>query len=84
MTAVEREILHALNKAALIAAHRAGDWEAAKILSQKRQRLKKGRRNYCETCGVVLSYGGKRFCSMHHSVSRRNKKVLLERTEIAV
>lgn len=42
------------NKAALIIAHRAQDWEAAKRLSQEKQRLKKEERNRCTVCGVPL------------------------------
>ena len=40
-------------KAALIAAHRAKDWEKAKKLSQLKQKLKK--RRYCKICGVRIN-----------------------------
>lgn len=42
-------------KAQLVAAHRAGDWERAAVLSQEKERLKK--RRYCPHagCGVRIN-----------------------------
>ncbi len=55
------------NKIALVAAHRSGDWETARLLSQARQKLKQVRR--CQICGVRLSSSKlikeKERCRMH-------------------
>lgn len=58
------------NKLALIQAHRSGDWEAARVLSQEKQVLKKKARNYC-WCGAPISPGGtrsaaERTCAVHN------------------
>jgi len=64
-----------LNKRDLVAAHRAGDWERAKLLSQKRQMLKNNRSRWrkvdvrrCLDCGVAAR--GLR-CIMHYQAFRR-------------
>jgi hypothetical protein len=61
-----------VNKLALIAAHRLGDWESAKLLSQERQRLKKQANHKCEVCGVSLSRGKptSRLCRIHEWARR--------------
>ncbi len=55
------------NKLAMVEAHRKGDWETAKVLSQEKQRLK--RKPHCSVCGVPVSKGGKNGtatrCGMH-------------------
>lgn len=52
------------NKALLVFAHRNGDEERAKVLSQEKQRIRKKIFPRCEVCGVAIQYGNK--CPMHH------------------
>lgn len=42
------------NKALLVEAHRNGDWESAKRLSQEREALKRKRMNRCIDCGTPI------------------------------
>ena len=58
-----------LNKQALVDAHRRGDWDAAKALSQERERLKRKRVCRCLKCGVAIQKGGN-YCMMHLMWSR--------------
>ncbi len=59
-------------KTALVAAHRSQDWEAAKRLSQEKQKAKKKPR--CVVCGVRFSKGGGQStrlrCTMHSIVNQ--------------
>lgn len=50
-------------KQALIEAHKAQDWEAAKVLSQEKQKLKRIRR--CQKCGVAVTPPSN-YCQMHN------------------
>ena len=42
-------------KVALVAAHRSEDWELAKVLSQKKEKLKRARKRCCIDCGVPIN-----------------------------
>jgi hypothetical protein len=72
VTAIEHDILWQLTKAALIAARRRKDDEAAKRLSQEREKLKRHR--WCVDCGVPLSDSAWRVgsirCTMHSNIHK--------------
>jgi len=60
-------------KAALVAAHRACDWESAKALSQEKEKLKRSIKPHCVDCGVVIHKKGNRSrdrCRMHYIIHR--------------
>ena len=52
----------------LIAAHRAGEWDLARQLSQEKQRARKQHR-YCIVCGLAVNPGSAR--CMLHALARR-------------
>ena len=62
------QIMAALKRVryALATAHRNADWEKAKLLSQKKCKLRRRLRPTCADCGVIIS-GGER-CMMHSNV----------------
>ena len=60
-------------KTALVKAHRAGDWEQAKHLSQMREKLKRQRAGACKICGVAISREAIH-CLLHDPWTRRRKK----------
>lgn len=76
------------NKAELVEAHRAEDWERAKKLSQERERLKRQEVPRCQWpgCGQTLSNRnrGAVHCRMHWIVSRYYKKTLAAAATAAV
>jgi predicted nucleic acid-binding Zn ribbon protein len=45
----------AFNKKLLVAAHRAGDWKEAALLSQQRAELKASQQAHCRVCGVKIT-----------------------------
>jgi len=64
-------------KAALIVAHRKGNWERAKILSQEKERLKRAAKPRCVDCGVAIrntkrnsATGVSVRCYMHHVIHK--------------
>jgi hypothetical protein len=62
-------------KEKLIAAHRAADWEQAKVLSQMKERAKRRRfKGYCLDCGQVVR--GSR-CRMHANIELRRKGLIV-------
>jgi hypothetical protein len=62
-------------KAKLVEAHRRGDQEAMRALSQMREKLK--RRRYCEhqNCGVRISRNA-RYCFAHTNRHPQHKRKL--------
>lgn len=68
------DLLRQRNKVALVQAHRSGDWEAARQLSQERNKLRKRCLQACRICGVP-SHG--RYCQIHNRqlLSMRSSKI---------
>jgi hypothetical protein len=64
-------------KVKLIEAHRCGDWEAARVLSQAKVKARRGPR-YCVDCGTRLSQSGKpgTRCRMHDIYHRFHARSL--------
>lgn len=61
-----------LLKQRLVAAHRAGDWELAKRLSQEKEKAKKKRS--CAICGIRIKHGI--HCYMHSIKHRYYSRAL--------
>jgi len=53
-------------KSALVVAHRSGNWEAAKRLSQEKEKLKRRTPSKCEDCGAPITRGAER-CQFHNA-----------------
>lgn len=61
-------------KKRLVDAHRSGNWEEARKLSQLKQTAKKKHR--CVDCGVPLSKNGVFRCAMHFNIHRYYSRAL--------
>jgi hypothetical protein len=70
MTANEKQQRLAANKAAMVAAHKAGDHERLRELSAEKQALKQKRFCQWPECGVPLSRHGSYHCFAHNIMHR--------------
>lgn len=65
----------------LIKAHRQGNWEAAKLLSQEKNMAKRKMLSVCLDCGVIIHKNSTR-CDMHERIHRNYKKALVAATAL--
>ena len=67
-------------KVALVASHRAGDWETAKALSQEKQKIKRAAKPRCIDCGVPIRKTSNGTisvrCYMHHVMHKYYSRAL--------